>query len=95
MSKLIPRIWDFCAEAASHIYQTGGYRLVITRVGRIGAGETIEWCKIIQQKLKNQKKIEKKERRSSNHFSISDVIGARCYDTSDTRACSKYYEFIS
>ena len=60
MSKLIPRIWDFCAEAASHIYQTGGYRLVITRVGRIGAGETIEWCKIIQQKLKNQKKIEKK-----------------------------------
>ena len=116
MSKLIPRIWDFCAEAASHIYQTGGYRLVITRVGRIGAGETIEWCKIIQQKLKNQKKIEKKNEGVQiisgkgsppkifdgffavpiiSIFSFSYVTGTRCYDTSDTRACSKYNEFIS
>ena len=51
--QLIPRvicqIWDFCTESAELLYPRGHVRLIVTRVGRIGAGETKEWAKIIPQ----------------------------------------------
>jgi hypothetical protein len=51
--QLIPRvicqIWDFCSESAELLYPRGHVRLIVTRVGRIGAGETKEWAKIIPQ----------------------------------------------
>lgn len=37
---LVKKIWDYCAETASILFPSGGVRLVVTRVGRIGAGET-------------------------------------------------------
>lgn len=37
------------------MYPKGHFRLIVTRVGRIGAGETKEWAKIIPQRHQNRK----------------------------------------
>ena len=56
---LVKKIWDYCAETASILFPSGGVRLVVTRVGRIGAGETKEWCNHFGKNIKKKKGSEK------------------------------------
>ena len=66
--RLIPRvitqIWEFCQECAEFLCPGSGYRLIVTRIGRIGAGETREWAKVIPQKKERPKNIKEGAKRS-------------------------------
>ena len=59
---LVKKIWDYCAEVASILFPSGGVRLVVTRVGRIGAGETKEWCNHFGKNLKKKKASDKADK---------------------------------
>ena len=61
ISNLIQSVWEFCEESASHMYPQGGCRFIVTRIGRIGAGETKEWAKLIQEKLKKGKRSDSQQ----------------------------------
>lgn len=47
IQRALLQVWDFTREFADRTFNDGHIRIVVTRIGRLGFGETVEWTKLM------------------------------------------------
>ena len=94
IQQALSKVWEFTKEFADRTFCEGQLRVVVSRIGRLGFGETNEWARLMQFSARWSNWTSRPNKPSLSSFKLSLVSGLKTQFEIEIFTCSAYLTSI-